>query len=168
MAAWLADCFDRAPCNAPNPLCQPAALTSSLFPAGLAAHTQPGAAQALLLVLVLLQGSQALALLVLRPFISTVVNTIEAACACLELGHLAATLAAYGHLNGNVRLSGSYIQVGGRPSVAGLLGCRASVKPAHGEPHHGCVHRGSADPSLARHLRRSWTTRACAWQQLPW
>jgi hypothetical protein len=67
------------------------------WPAGLAAHQRAEVAVRLLLGLVALQAGFTVLALVLRPYISVLLNCIEVACGCLDVAYLCLTIAAYQH-----------------------------------------------------------------------
>jgi hypothetical protein len=57
-------------------------------------------------VLLGVQASFTLLVLVLRPYISRLLNIIEVACSCLEMAYLALTMAAYHVTQGSIAKEG--------------------------------------------------------------
>ncbi len=102
--------------------------------AGLAAQQQSGVALQLLGALLALQGAFTLLALVLRPYISAVLTSIEVACGCLDVAYLAVTMATYFHTSGTMLAKGKagadpYLVVRGSGLISGC--CCQSVCGGH-------------------------------------
>jgi hypothetical protein len=121
-----ATCRDSCHAQQP-PLPRPPSLA-----AGLAAHSQPGTALVLLVLLLLLQASYLLWLLVFRPYSSLLLNLTEAVCCGLDLACIAVTTAAYGYTTGGSSTWDGRLQVG----LPGMSRATQCVLAPRCEPMH--------------------------------
>jgi hypothetical protein len=85
----------------------------------------------LLGLLVGLQACYTLYTLLLWPYISVVLNCVELASSCLELGYLCTTIAVYTHMRGNIQLKDQHVKVGSSGWPLALLclsGCQVDAR----------------------------------------